>query len=183
MTAALWTASGVCVGTFGKSVWSLSEPSTWTDQHGHRMRPALWDAMGAADASIGPPTGPQHLPAGAPRARAMARSIMRRASAVNAGGDASGLPACMLLVGLPPRKVRAPGLCRHRLHLPSEDPGCVLCAKQPLTPCRDFSQGRVCSTANRCGVTGVHQQAGHHAQATRCAALRHVPGVHLRPRC
>ncbi len=106
MTAALWTASGGCVGTFGRSVWSLAEPSTWADQHGHSMRPALWDATGAASASIGPPTGPQHLPAGAPRARAMARSIMRRASAVIAGDDASGVLARMLLVGSSPQSPR-----------------------------------------------------------------------------
>ena len=74
---ALWTLKGECIGVFGKSTWVLSDPRTWTDPLLHSMRPALRDANGKSRASI---TDPHQLPVGAPHARAMARSIMRRAS-------------------------------------------------------------------------------------------------------
>ena len=74
----LWTLKGQCIGVFGKGKWVLNYLGSWTDPLGHSMRPALRDASGKARASI---TDPHSLPAGAPRARAMARSIMRRASA------------------------------------------------------------------------------------------------------
>ena len=74
---ALWTLKGECIGVFGKITWVLNDPGTWTDPLLHSMRPALRDANGKSKASI---TDPHQLPAGAPRARAMARSIMRRAS-------------------------------------------------------------------------------------------------------
>ena len=79
MTAALWTMSGTCIGVFGKHTWNLDDCSTWADHLAQNMRPALRDA----DISAGTSTEePYVLPAGAKRARAMARSIMRRASTI-----------------------------------------------------------------------------------------------------
>ena len=77
MSAALWTLSGACIGVFGKHTWNLDDCSTWADPLAQNMRPALRDADISAETST---EEPYVLPAGAKRARAMARSIMRRAS-------------------------------------------------------------------------------------------------------
>ena len=77
MSAALWTMSGACIGVFGKHTWNLDDCSTWADHLAQNMRPALRDADISAETST---EEPYVLPAGAKRARAMARSIMRRAS-------------------------------------------------------------------------------------------------------
>jgi hypothetical protein len=88
-----------------------------------------------------------------------------------------GVLARMLLVGLSPQSPHRASVARHATgYIRRQRPGCSAPNKSG-----GFTQVRY-AAPHTGTVPGVLQQAGHHAKATRCAAVRHMPGVH-RLRC